>query len=334
MKIENIRNDKENAKGITLVALIITIIIMLILAGVVVSLTLGENGLFKTAKNAARNYTDEAVSERNQIDEIRNFVSNELNSDKEENPYTQLKVGDYVNYPVYYDNISVQSSTDSSVSWTPKDEYNGWRILSIDQERNTVRLISAGIPLSYYHKDASEVSLYNLTINFFSTPIASSIYYDFDSCGFKTSQNGTKLTNMNDVKTLFTNEFTQNYGEGETYTSNGNTYTYTAGNPKVQSMTKSDADMIWGSEIPDGTNISGNDLLLNSCKNHPSLVVPVWTAKANGIGIYAISENACLIDNACFGIVGVRPVVTLKSNVKFTKASSNINNTQTWDIEI
>ena len=39
---------KEN--GITLVALIITIILMLILAGVVLSLTIGENGVFKMAK--------------------------------------------------------------------------------------------------------------------------------------------------------------------------------------------------------------------------------------------------------------------------------------------
>lgn len=48
MKIRNVKNKK----GITLIVLIITIILMLILARVVISLTLGENGIFNTAKYA------------------------------------------------------------------------------------------------------------------------------------------------------------------------------------------------------------------------------------------------------------------------------------------
>ncbi len=46
-----------NNKGITLIALVITIIVLLILAGVTISLTLGENGIFRTAEMAGRNYT-------------------------------------------------------------------------------------------------------------------------------------------------------------------------------------------------------------------------------------------------------------------------------------
>ena len=42
---------KEN--GITLVALVVTIIVLLILAGVAISLTIGNNGLFNRAQNAA-----------------------------------------------------------------------------------------------------------------------------------------------------------------------------------------------------------------------------------------------------------------------------------------
>ena len=65
MKIKNTKN-----KGITLIALIITIIIMLILAGVVLNLTIGENGLFKVAKNAARNYADASEDEQRALDEL------------------------------------------------------------------------------------------------------------------------------------------------------------------------------------------------------------------------------------------------------------------------
>ncbi len=49
-------NYKE--KGITLVALVITIIILLILAGVTISTALSENGLFKRAKLATEKYKE------------------------------------------------------------------------------------------------------------------------------------------------------------------------------------------------------------------------------------------------------------------------------------
>ena len=49
MKI-NIIKKKEEIKGITLVALAVTIIVLLILAGVVILFTLGENGIFKEQK--------------------------------------------------------------------------------------------------------------------------------------------------------------------------------------------------------------------------------------------------------------------------------------------
>ena len=51
---------KFKQKGITLIALIITIIVMLILSGVVLELVIGENGLINTAKSAKKesNYSE------------------------------------------------------------------------------------------------------------------------------------------------------------------------------------------------------------------------------------------------------------------------------------
>ena len=66
-KIRNryVEADSISAQnGITLIALIITIIIMLILAGVAISLTLGENGLFSTAKYAVIKTEEEKAREK------------------------------------------------------------------------------------------------------------------------------------------------------------------------------------------------------------------------------------------------------------------------------
>ncbi|MCI9287394.1 MAG: hypothetical protein HFJ57_05460, partial [Clostridia bacterium] len=53
LEINNVRiGYVSNSNAITLIALIITVILMLILAGVVISLTIGEKGLIQTAKYA------------------------------------------------------------------------------------------------------------------------------------------------------------------------------------------------------------------------------------------------------------------------------------------
>lgn len=64
----------KGQKGITLVALVITIIVLLILAGVTITLTLGENGIFKTAEKAGENYTQAQRKELEGLNSFQNTV--------------------------------------------------------------------------------------------------------------------------------------------------------------------------------------------------------------------------------------------------------------------
>ena len=57
----------KKEKGITLVALVVTIIILLILAGVTISMTLSGQGLFDRTKNAAQKYNEASVTENTTI---------------------------------------------------------------------------------------------------------------------------------------------------------------------------------------------------------------------------------------------------------------------------
>ena len=50
--------------GITLIALVVTIIILLILAGVALNVALGENGLFKMASQSGETAKDAAEEEK------------------------------------------------------------------------------------------------------------------------------------------------------------------------------------------------------------------------------------------------------------------------------
>ena len=60
----------KNSKGITLVALVVTIVVLLILAGVSINLVLGENGLISNAKEAAKSTTLAGI-----IDEVQTEIT-------------------------------------------------------------------------------------------------------------------------------------------------------------------------------------------------------------------------------------------------------------------
>lgn len=67
----------KGQKGITLISLVVTIVILIILAGVAISLTLSNNGLFNRARDAKNLYTNAADAENdfiNSIDEQVNKV--------------------------------------------------------------------------------------------------------------------------------------------------------------------------------------------------------------------------------------------------------------------
>lgn len=63
---------KERNKGITLVALVITIIILLILAGITIDLTIGQGGIIRRAQEAGKNYQEASKREE---EELTNFLS-------------------------------------------------------------------------------------------------------------------------------------------------------------------------------------------------------------------------------------------------------------------
>ena len=62
-----IRKKSKSEQGITLVALVVTIIVLLILAGITISAVLGENGLVEKAKKSAQAHQNAVITENNQI---------------------------------------------------------------------------------------------------------------------------------------------------------------------------------------------------------------------------------------------------------------------------
>ena len=55
---------EKNMKGITLIALVITIIVLLILAGVSIAMLTGQNGILTQAQNSKRAAEESAENEK------------------------------------------------------------------------------------------------------------------------------------------------------------------------------------------------------------------------------------------------------------------------------
>lgn len=204
-----------------------------------------------------------------------------------------VSVGDYVNYPVNYTNVASNSDYVA--------QYTGWRVLSIDGtgDNQYVRLISAGVPLTYRHASATgagATSVTKLTTGFFSTAITTSTNYTYQSCGFK-DVSGNAITTIAQLKTLFTNEYTQ----------------ISSGVPKVQSITKKDLDAVWGKTTVNAEDVSSNDLLAVPSTT-ASMYTSYFLAEAYGNYVWASYSSGCVVYT--YTKHGVRPVVTLKTTVE------------------
>ena len=78
-KSEKLVNMLKQKSGITLIALVVTIIVLLILAGITISLVFGENGIIAKAREAAEKTNQAVINEQIQMNELTDYMENILN---------------------------------------------------------------------------------------------------------------------------------------------------------------------------------------------------------------------------------------------------------------
>ena len=86
-------NDKN---GITLIALVITIVILLILAGVSIAMLTGNNGILTQAKNAKENTQVAKKDEENKLASNNNYINEQLGNAVPGKVVTETKKDNYV----------------------------------------------------------------------------------------------------------------------------------------------------------------------------------------------------------------------------------------------
>ena len=84
---ERIKTKKfKGESGITLIALVVTIVVLLILAGITISLVFSENGIIAKAREAAEKTNQAVINEQEQMNEVGTIIDNMLNGIGESTP--------------------------------------------------------------------------------------------------------------------------------------------------------------------------------------------------------------------------------------------------------
>ena len=73
------RKNYSNQTGITLIALVVTIVVLLILAGVSLNAIFSENGIIKRAKDAQNRMNNAQESDLNALNDLDKWIDNQVN---------------------------------------------------------------------------------------------------------------------------------------------------------------------------------------------------------------------------------------------------------------
>ena len=354
------RKRIKKEKGITLIALVITIIILLILAGISIS-ALTNQGLFKNAK-IAQNATEKAEAEHGKTlneyeDEISKYLPAEKLVDKVNDG--TIKIGDYVKYTPdtastteILQELNTYSGSDKNTTSTLTQEKLNWRVL--DVKDGQVRLISelqtkSKITLSGYNGYNNAVKLLDDTCStlYSNSKLASKVQNlkieditaymktqpTEDTTEYKpTNINYPKILEQEENQTVENSVTNNKLGVSEQHDF------VTTG--KATSATSTLKKTFWGKSMTseDFKDSKYYELLINNGSNYATYWMSsrCVVAGSNYADFYvrSVYSGNVLADYLCSsngnedpGAYAFRPVITLNSNVQIDTANSGNGST-------
>ena len=113
------KSKEKYNNGITLIALIITIIILLILAGVSVNALFGNSGIIQKAQNAQNKMNKATENDQKEINELNNWIENHVNgTESVDTPDESTKISFTI------DNVTYQAEEGMTWSQWAESAYN------------------------------------------------------------------------------------------------------------------------------------------------------------------------------------------------------------------
>ena len=202
--------------GITLIALVITIIVLLVLAGISISMLTGNNGIITKAGEAAKRTNQSKVDEEEKLNEIEEYINDAI----ERVDRSNLKIGQYVDYKPtkeWYQTILITSEESGYLEDIPVVPYipstSKWQILSINDDGSVDLTVNLDSSNSYVYANGA-IGYNNIVY------LLNNICNEF----FRNDELGITARNMNindivkqlneeGLEVIYTNPYGTPYGE-------------------------------------------------------------------------------------------------------------------------
>ncbi|MCI9063733.1 MAG: hypothetical protein HFJ17_03935 [Clostridia bacterium] len=126
------KNNLKGNKGITLIALVITIIVLLILAGVAISMLAGDNGILKQAENARKNTEEQSTLEKIKLAATAALTNEEYKIANKEALTNELKA--------YFNNITEENVKSDDLGYMVTIDGVSCKILNNGEIRSSTEL--------------------------------------------------------------------------------------------------------------------------------------------------------------------------------------------------
>ena len=249
MKTKNKRNYLKE-KGITLIALVVTIVVLLILAGVSVNAVFGQDGIIQKAKDAQNKMDQATQNDSDSINELNNWIDSKTNGTTGGN----ISGGDDPVTPTGNWTQNKTSVTNGTTTYTVGDDYTydcgvsgytgGWKVLGAENGKLLIMSTVDVGALQLSGKDG-----YNTGISQLNTMCAQ----------YGTNARSIKVEDINRV----TGYDPTNQGDGTVYGAGqfyeyGNKVTYTATGISATNGQKSTGGLSY--EHPDGRKIGTDNV--------------------------------------------------------------------------
>ena len=332
-------------KGITLIALIITIVVLLILAAVAIS-SIQNDGILHYAQNAADNWNKAAQNEANTLEDYMNYLNNigsGSGSGDDEVATVTPKVGQYVEYDISYDDM-YNSTSDSTKTFGKTD---GWRYLGTEtDEEGKIKhhlLISTGVPMILNYNstaDTNSAQWWDTTQTKVNDRVVEGLKKNLASIPYaKVSAGTTSTSNKNTMIGLFGEDTRTTVGDyfkvtGESYSNSITVRTLTlaelnravnSANAGVEGYTQRTETLTSSGfkDIPEGNTALGLFDLSDIGLSNNYFYWLASPATSNTTNVYSVGYSLSSVISYGDNNKGVRPVVVLPSSIQFTDVGSD-----------
>ena len=119
------RKNYSNQKGITLIALVITIVVLLILAGVSINAIFSENGIINKAKDAQNKMDQATQNDLDAINDLSNWIDSKTNGTTSGDDNTTVKISTLVGKSAVTKNTKAEDAYGNKIT-IPK----GFKVLA------------------------------------------------------------------------------------------------------------------------------------------------------------------------------------------------------------